>query len=116
MRYNINVAKYQISIYVTENNKEPFNIWFNSLDKFFQKRVLSRLIRIQNGNLGDYKQLDIDLYELRLDFGGGYRIYYTLNNNELIILLTGGDKSSQNKDIQKAKEYLAVYKNGGKDD
>ena len=110
------MANYQISIYSTENNKEPFNIWLCSLDKKFQKRVLSRLIRIQNGNFGDYKQLDNDLYELRLDFGCGYRIYYTISNNKIVILLGGGDKSTQNKDIQKAKKYLATYKNGGQDD
>ena len=65
-----------------------------------------------DGNLGDTKNLGDDLYELRLFFGSGYRIYYTIENDVLVILLSGGDKSTQTEDIKKAKLYLKNYKGG----
>jgi putative addiction module killer protein len=60
--------------------------------------------------LGDHKYLCDEISELRLDFGAGYRIYYSENNSIIILLLCGGDKSSQDRDIKKAKEYLKNYK------
>lgn len=65
-----------------------------------------------DGNLGDTKNLGDNLYELRLFFGSGYRIYYTIKNDVLVILLSGGDKSTQAEDIKKAKLYLKNYKGG----
>lgn len=75
-----------------------------------RKRVLIRLDRIKDGNFCDYKQLAPDLYELRLAFGSGYRIYYTIENNVIILLLNGGDKKSQTRDINRAKDILKVLK------
>ena len=63
-------------------------------------------------NFGDTKNLGSDLYELRLFFDSGYRVYYTIEDNVLVILLSGGDKSSQDDDIKKAKLYLNDYKGG----
>lgn len=65
-----------------------------------------------DGNFGDTKNLGDDLYELRLFFGSGYRVYYTVENDVLVILFSGGDKSTQNDDIKKAKMYLQEYKGG----
>lgn len=62
------------------------------------------------GNLGDYKSLGEDLYELRLHFGSGYRIYYGELEDIIILLLCGGDKSTQSRDIIKAKNYFKEYK------
>jgi len=68
---------------------------------------LVRLRRVSLGNFGDCRDLGDDVCELRFAFGPGYRVYYTIRNGEVVILLAGGDKSSQSKDIAKAKELAA---------
>jgi putative addiction module killer protein len=73
--------------------------------------ILRRIERIKNGNFGDYKSITNNLFELRFTIGAGYRIYYTKRNNQIIILLTVGDKSSQQKDINKAKKILQELEN-----
>ncbi len=66
--------------------------------------ILRRIDRIKSGNFGDYKHVGDRVYELRIKTGPGYRIYYTMRDEVVVILLIGGDKSSQNNDIAKAKE------------
>lgn len=69
------MSKYTLQNYITDN-KEPVKEWLKTLDAVFKKRVLQRLLRIEeSGNFGDYKQLNEDLYELRFNFGAGYRIF-----------------------------------------
>ncbi|SMM99450.1 FIG022160: hypothetical toxin [uncultured Candidatus Thioglobus sp.] len=80
-----------------------FDKWLYSLDAKNNGRVLTRLDRVALGNLGDHKQLNNDIFELRLFFGSGYRVYYTIKNNQIILLLCGGDKKTQSKDIKKAQ-------------
>ncbi len=65
--------------------------------------IARRLERAQVGNLGDVKSVGENIYEMRVDLGPGYRLYYTIRGDEVIILLVGGDKSTQTKDIEKAK-------------
>ncbi len=101
---------YELHFLKLENNKHPFIEWLNSLDNINKARVKMRLLRIQDGNFGDFKRISEDLFELRLKFGSGYRIYYTIHNNKVIILLLGGDKSTQVKDIEIAKRYLKILK------
>ncbi|MCG8565163.1 MAG: type II toxin-antitoxin system RelE/ParE family toxin [Desulfobacterales bacterium] len=69
-------------------------------------RLLARLARVENGNFGDYKALTDNLFELRFFFGSGLRIYYTIQEDRIVLLLVGGKKASQNKDIEKAKTLL----------
>lgn len=96
----------EIRIYITTNGKQPFNQWLTRIkDKTTQARVRRRLDRLALGHLGDAKSLGDGISELRLQFGSGYRIYFGEINNAIILLLCGGDKNSQTKDIQKAKEY-----------
>src|SRR5574344_348308 len=103
--------KFDIEIYRTQDGKEPFYIWYKSIkDKKTKIRIDKRIDRIIEGNFGDYKIITENLFELRLTFGSGYRIYYTIENNKIVLLLVGGEKSSQVKDIQKAKSYLKEYK------
>lgn len=85
-----------------------FSNWLGKLkDRTVKTQLLARLARAENGNLGDYKCLSAGLFELRCFFGGGIRVYFTIkNNNEVIWLLVGGDKSTQSKDIEKAKAIL----------
>lgn len=84
-----------------------FDRWFAKLkDRSAKIKILARLDRVENGNFGDHKQIDKNLFELRIFFGPGYRIYYTIRGNTIVILLTGGKKATQSKDIEKAKALL----------
>ena len=93
------------------NGKIPFVEWMNTLDKITKSRVQSRLTRLLENNFGDHKKLDSEISELRLKFGSGYRIYYTEIDNIIILLINGGDKSTQTKDIEKAKDILYEWRN-----
>ena len=107
------MKQYKISIYITNEGKIPFLEWLNSIkDLKIQRRIKLRIDRLIDGNFGDTKSVGDKLYELRLFFGAGYRVYYTIEDNVLVILFTGGDKSTQTKDIEKAKAYLQEYKGG----
>ena len=98
--------------YIKSNGQSPFGQWLKKIDRSLALRVRARLARIAStGNLGDLKVIKgtSDLYELRLMFGKGYRVYFGKDGPQLIILLIGGDKSTQNKDIKKATEYWEDY-------
>ncbi|MES2998473.1 MAG: type II toxin-antitoxin system RelE/ParE family toxin [Pseudomonadota bacterium] len=103
------VFKKQIEIYVEQNGQAPFINWLESLSPPIRARVKERLDRVTLGNLGDYKKINKDILELRLSFGPGYRIYFYQKGNKIILLLSGGDKSTQKKDIKKAINYLNDY-------
>lgn len=96
----------EIVAYKTSTGKCPYDEWFYKLDKTIQARIEKRMERVEEGNYGDYKKLDSDIYELRFKFGAGYRIYFAECNDIIVILLCAGDKSSQVDDIKKAKQYL----------
>ena len=82
---------------------ETFSKWLDRLrDARARVRVLSRLTRVEGGNLGDHKPVGEDVSELRIDYGPGYRVYFTKRGNTIIVLLIGGDKSSQEQDIKRA--------------
>ena len=84
-----------------------FSKWLERLKDIKGKvAILRRLKRVQTGNLGDVKSITEDIKELRFTIGPGYRIYFTIKDREIILLLIGGDKSSQKRDIEKAKEIL----------
>ncbi|ABW65860.1 Addiction module killer protein HI1419 [Desulfosudis oleivorans Hxd3] len=84
-----------------------YDKWFSSLKESTVKiRVLARLARVENGNFGDFKQISPGLFELRFFFGAGLRIYYTIQESRVVFLLAGGNKSSQEKDIEKVTALL----------
>ena len=90
---------------MTIRETEMYSKWFARLrDTVAKARILVRLRRMSLGNLGEYRDLGDDVCELKFHFGPGYRVYYTIRNGEIVILLAGGDKSSQSRDIEKAKE------------
>jgi len=99
------MAEYTISNYVDDNGKEPIIDWLKSLDGTTRKRILLRFDRLKDGNFGDYKQLDEYLYELRFNFGSGYRVYYTFENNTIVLLINGGDKNHRQMILKKHKIY-----------
>ena len=90
-----------IEIRQTEN----YIKWFEKLkDRRARVRIAIRIRRVSLGNLGDIKPVGDGISELRIDYGPGYRIYFTQKNNQLIILLAGGDKTTQASNIKKAKK------------
>lgn len=105
----------KVEFYKLSNGKEPVKEWLLSLDKSTRVKIIKRLERIYDDNFGDYKQISSDLYELRFFFGKGYRIYYTIQEDIVVILLYGGDKSNQKKDIEIAKNYLKTIKDDKND-
>ena len=100
-----------VIVYTDKAGKEPFTRWLNSLkDARDRRRILARLRRIEQGNYGDCKPIQDGVFELRLFFGPGYRIYFGKDGETLVILLCGGDKNSQGKDIKQAIMYWNEYK------
>lgn len=84
-----------------------FERWLVGLkDSSVKTKVLARLARVETGNFGDCKQISPALFEMRLFFGAGLRIYYTIRDNTVVFLLTGGDKSTQARDISNAARLL----------
>lgn len=91
---------------------QTFKAWLDDLkDRVTLNKVLNRLDRVSNGNFGDCKPLSSNLFELRFVFGAGIRIYYTIKDQQVVLLLAGGDKSSQSRDIEKAKAILKALEN-----
>ena len=99
----------KVEVYKTDSGREPLMEWVNSLGEPTQSRMKEKMSRVMSGCLGDWKSLGRGIYELRVHFGAGYRMYFALEENKLILLLCGGNKSRQKKDIAKAKKYLTEY-------
>jgi putative addiction module killer protein len=95
--------------YLDERGRSPFRDWLNDLDRAIKIRIQTRILRFETGNLGDHKDVGEGVWEARLDFGPGYRVYFGKQGNELILLLVGGDKGSQTRDIRRAKDFWAKY-------
>ena len=102
-------GKYEVLTFQTNAGESPNLDWLKSLDWKTEDRILARVARMKNGQFGDCKALFSGLYELRLFFGPGYRVYFGEYKGKVILLLNGGDKSSQRKDINRAKEYWKIY-------
>ena len=95
--------------YVTEDGRSPFRDWLDTLDVAVKARVQARVLRFEMGNLGDHKSIGGGIWEARMMFGAGYRIYFGKDGNSIIVLLAGGEKSSQSKDISRAKDFWRDY-------
>jgi putative addiction module killer protein len=78
-------------------------------DRKAKAKIRERLKRISLGNLGDYRSVGEGVFELRIDYGSGYRVYFGQIGSTIVLLLLGGDKSTQERDIRQAKEYWAEY-------
>ena len=96
--------------YVREDASCPYRIWFDSLNADVAVIATKAKIKMSLGNQGNIKPLDGGLSEYVIDFGPGYRIYLTIDGKNLIILFGGGDKSSQTRDIVRARELLIEYR------
>ena len=99
----------QIFYYQTSDGRIPFREWLFRLDPSAYARVAARLLRLSEGNFGDFKNLGLGIFELRIHWGPGYRVYFGLRGREAVLLLSGGDKSSQENDIRKACSLWQDY-------
>ena len=96
----------EVRVYARADGSEPFTQWLRGLrDGATRNRIRQRIARIRLGNFGDARSVGDGVYELRIHFGPGYRMYFGRNGAEIVILLCGGDKGSQDRDIERAKEY-----------
>lgn len=106
------MKKYALEIYQTKTGKEPFKEWIEGLkDSRTQSKIAARLRRASFGNFGDFKSIkgSKGLYEMREHSGAGYRIFYSLVDNKIILLLAGSSKKDQKRTIAKARDYLIDY-------
>ncbi|HEY1562373.1 MAG TPA: type II toxin-antitoxin system RelE/ParE family toxin [Caulobacteraceae bacterium] len=95
---------------------ETFKDWFEGLrDRMAQNRILVRIGRLERGNFGDAKVFD-GIRELRIPYGPGYRLYFMRRGEEVVLLLIGGDKSSQRRDIARAKRLAREVNEDGRND
>jgi putative addiction module killer protein len=101
----------EIERYVTADGQIPFDNWFDSIRVSKTQTIISkRLDRVRMGNLGDYRSVGGGVFELRIDYGRGYCIYFGQVGTTIVLLLCGGDKSSQIKDIRQAQKYWRDYR------
>ena len=92
--------------YITEDERDLFQEWLKKLrDPMAKVQVIKRVGRIEAGNFGDHKPCREGVWELKIDQGPGYRVYYAMAGVVVVILLCAGDKGTQNADIKRAIEY-----------
>lgn len=102
---------YEIDYYKTAEGKAPFKEWLETLrDVNGRAKIRVRLDRARLGNLGDHKPLEGGVWELRIAYGPGYRVYFAKEESRFILLLIGGDKGTQRRDIAQATEYLQDHR------
>ena len=101
----------ELRIYCTKKGKKPFIEWLESLkEKTVRAQITNRLNRVVQSNYGDCQSVGNGVYELRIHYGAGYRIYFAEQGKTIVLLLTGGNKKTQCKDIEKAKQYWNEFK------
>ena len=104
----------EIIIKVLENDEGncPFEKWYNSIkDPSIRRRIIVRIKRLELGDFGDWKNVGDGVCEMRMNFGSGYRVYFSRQNDKIVIIIGGGDKSKQDRDILNAQTLWRAYKN-----
>lgn len=105
--------QYRLEYYQQENGDVPFREWLHGLrDSLAVERIRARLTRVRAGNFGDTRNLGDGVNELKVDHGPGYRVYYAMKGKTVVLLLIGGDKSTQKQDIKAAKQFWREYQGG----
>lgn len=108
---------YKSQIYQDKDGNLPFQKWLDALkkkDRTAASKIDTRIDRAETGNFGDHKFEREGVWELKIDYGPGYRVYYSIENGEIILLLIGGTKKTQDADIDKAIKYLKDFKERAK--
>ena len=108
--YSLPVIEREIKKLELQNGLVPFDEWFDALhDRKMQAAVDARLTRVRAGNFGDCKSVGGGVFELRIALGPGLRVYYGLQGQRVVILLGGGDKSTQARDIRRAQQLWQQF-------
>jgi putative addiction module killer protein len=95
--------------YRAADGKNPYRQWLDTLDVTPRARIQARVLRFSTGNLGDHKSVGGGVWEARVMFGPGYRIYFGKEGQQLVLLLLGGDKSKQGTDVARAQASWKAY-------
>lgn len=99
-----------IKQYIDSNGYSPFDKWFIGLNSIAAAKITKAIYKLELGNFSNVKGVGNGVYEQKIDFGPGYRVYFGKENNEIIILLCGGTKKRQSSDIAEATELWQDYK------
>lgn len=105
----VSYVKLEVREFLTPAGRSPFRDWLDALDRAVRARVQARVLRFELGNLGDHKPVGGGVLEARLAHGPGYRIYFGLHEQRIVLLLVGGDKKSQAGDIRQARKYWTDF-------
>jgi putative addiction module killer protein len=100
----------ELRYYCNSDDESPFEGWFGDLDAAAAAKVAAALVRVEQGNLSNVKGVGAGVLEYRIDWGPGYRVYFGRDGDVLVILLTGGTKRRQQREIETAKDLWADYK------
>jgi putative addiction module killer protein len=101
---------YELRHYTNPQGEDLFGQWLDGLrDRQAQARIAARMLRLTNGNFGDCKPVGTGVWELRVDWGPGYRVYYALEGKRVVLLCNGGDKRTQVADIARAVERWSEW-------
>lgn len=100
----------RVAQYIGANERNRFDDWFRQLEPQTRARIQTRLDRIELGSLGDYRSVGQGVFEFRIHFGPGYRVYFGRDGDTLVILLGGGSKRRQARDVARAQADWMAYK------
>lgn len=107
----VEIKPIEVEIYETVDGKVPFSDWLMKLKNVqASARILLRLDRVKQGNLGDHKFIADGMFELRVDTGAGYRVYFGKVSDDQIVILWAGDKGTRSRDIEKALAFWVDYR------
>ena len=104
--------KVRVREFVMAGGTAPFREWLLGLDRLTRARLQARVLRFEDGNFGDVKRVGGGVLEARVMFGAGYRIYFGRDGDTLVLLLVGGSKATQTRDIRQAQAYWREYLGG----
>jgi putative addiction module killer protein len=102
----------EIRYYVAADGRQPFAKWFEDLEAASRAKVTRAILRLEQGNFSSVKSVGEGVFEYRIDFGPGYRVYFGQDGQTLVILLTGGTKKRQQRDLDEAHACWRDYKQG----
>jgi putative addiction module killer protein len=100
----------EIRYYAAPEGRQPFAEWFADLEPVARAKVTRAIVRLEQGNFSSVKSVGEGVFEYRIDFGPGYRVYFGQDGMTLVVLLTGGTKKRQQRDIEAAHGYWRDYK------
>ena len=98
--------------YLAADGRNVFRDWLKTLDRVVRARIQARVLRFELGNLGDHKHVGAGVWEARLAFGPGYRIYFGKDGDTVVVLLAGGSKASRAADIRRAQGFWRDFVKG----